>query len=177
MTIPSATVVPGERVSARRGLRAVGHRERPPAGSSRTAGYFFVGFYVVLLLALGVAPAVYAIALALSAPGGVGFGHFINTFNFFEFAPAFEHVFEFEAIWLVSQTFFVVTLALMVHTLAPRVSTMFRFIFYLPGAMAGAASAIVWLFMFTPTGSPWAFILHGFTTRCCPTPLRQATCR
>jgi multiple sugar transport system permease protein len=161
MTVPSATVVPDERVSARRGRRAAGHRERPP-GTSRTAGYFFVALYVVLLLALGVAPAVYAIALSLSVPGGIGFSHFVNTFNFFEFAPAFEHVFEFEGIWLVSQTFFVVTLALIVHTFARRVSSTFRFIFYLPGAMAGAASAIIWLFMFTPSGSPWAFILHGF---------------
>jgi multiple sugar transport system permease protein len=136
-------------------------RERPPAGSSRVAGYFFVAFYAVLLLALGVAPAVYAIALALSTPGGLGFGHFVQTFNFFEFAPAFEHVFEFEAIWLASQTFFVVLLALMVHTLKRRVSSAFRLVFYLPGAMAGSASAIVWLFMFSPNVSPWAFILHG----------------
>jgi multiple sugar transport system permease protein len=162
MTIPSATVAPGERMSVRLGRRAAGDRGRAPAGSSRTAGYVFVSFYVVLLLALGVAPAIYAIALALSTPGGVGFAHFVDTFNFFEFAPAFEHVFEFEGIWLVSQTFFVVTLALMVHTLARRVSTAFRFIFYLPGAMAGAASAIVWLFMFTPSGSPFAFILNAF---------------
>ena len=27
--------------------------------------------------------------------------------------------------------------------------------------MAGSASAVIWLFMFTPSGSPWAFILHG----------------
>jgi multiple sugar transport system permease protein len=125
------------------------------------AGYLFVAFYVALLLCIGVAPAVYAIALALSTPGGVGFGHFVQTFNFFEFAPAFEHVFEFEGIWLASQTFFVVLLALLVHTLKRRVSSAFRFIFYLPGAMAGSASAIVWLFMFTPNTSPWAFILHG----------------
>ena len=163
MTIPSAVVVPDERASVRRGLRARRrNRKRGPAGTSRTAGYFFVAFYVVLLLALGVAPAIYAIALALSAPGGIGFAHFVNTFNFFEFAPAFEHVFEFEGIWLISQTLLVVTLALMVHTLERRVSTTFRFIFYLPGAMAGAASAIIWLFMFTPSGSPWAFILHAF---------------
>jgi multiple sugar transport system permease protein len=161
MTIPSAMVVPDTRVSARRGRRAGGPREVGPVGASRTAGYFFVSLYAVLLLALGVAPAVYAVALALSTPGGVGFAHFVNTFNFFEFAPAFEHIAAFEGIWLLSQTFFVVLLALMVHTLKRRVSSVFRFIFYLPGAMAGAASAIVWLFMFTPTGSPFAFILHA----------------
>ncbi|MGD0196792.1 MAG: sugar ABC transporter permease [Solirubrobacteraceae bacterium] len=161
MTGPaSTTAVPPVRYPPVEGVRA--RRARREPGSSRTAGYFFVGLYVVLLLALGIAPAVYAIALALSTPGGIGVAHFVNTFNFFEFAPAFEHIVEFEAIWLVSQTVFVVMLALMVHPLVRHVSTVFRFIFYLPGAMAGAASAIVWLFMFTPSGSPWAFILHAF---------------
>ena len=154
-------VVSDERVSARRRRRVGGQRDTLPAGTSPTAGYFFVGFYVVLLLALGIAPAVYAIALALSTSGGVGVSHFVDTFNFFEFLPAFEHVAEFEAIWLASQTIFVVLLALMVHTLKRRVSAAFRLIFYLPGAMAGSASAIIWLFMFTPSGSPWAFLLHG----------------
>jgi multiple sugar transport system permease protein len=165
MTVPSATVVPGERASARWGRRGGGRRGGQPAGGSRTAGYFFVAFYVVLLLALGIAPTVYAIALALSAPGGLGFAHFVNTFNFFEFAPAFEHILEFEGIWLASQTILVVILALMVHTLARRVSSAFRFVFYLPGAMAGAASVVVWLFMFDPHTSPWAFILHGLHYR------------
>ena len=165
MTVSSATVVPGERASTRRGRRTGGRRGSQPAGGSRTAGYAFVGLYVVLLLALGIAPTVYAIALALSTPGGLGFAHFVNTFNFFEFAPAFEHIFEFEGIWLAGQTILVVTLALMVHTLARRVSSAFRFVFYLPGAMAGAASVVVWLFMLDPNTSPWAFVLHGLHYR------------
>jgi multiple sugar transport system permease protein len=158
----SVVAVPGERVSARRGRRASERRARSVAGGSGTAGYFFVALYVVLLLALGVAPTVYAIYLSLSTPGGIGLSNFTNTFNFFEFGPAFEHVFEFEAIWLGAQSILVVALALLVHTLSRRVSTVFRFVFYLPGAMAGAASVVVWLFMFDPNTSPFAFILHGF---------------
>jgi multiple sugar transport system permease protein len=160
MASSSAVVVPGERVSTRRGGRWSG-RARPAAGGSATAGYCFVALYVVLLVALGVAPTVYAIYLALRAPGGIGFSNFTSTFDFFEFKPAFEHVIEFEAIWLSAQTVFVVMLALIVHTLVRRVSSVFRFIFYLPGAMAGAASVVVWLFMFDPNTSPFAFILHG----------------
>jgi len=52
-----------------------------------------------------------------------------------------------------------VILALIVHTLTRRVSTAFRFVFYLPGAMAGAASVVVWRFMFDPNTSPWAFLI------------------
>jgi multiple sugar transport system permease protein len=116
---------------------------------------------VVLLLLLGILPTGYAIWLAIKTPGGIGVSNFVNTFNFPEFKPAFEHVFEFEAIWLASQTVIVVGLALIVHNLGRRVSSTFRFIFYLPGAMAGAASVVVWLFMLDPHTSPWAFILHG----------------
>ncbi len=162
MTSPSVTVTPAGRSRARLGFRAGGDRERPPAGTSRSAGYFFVGLYFVLLVALGIAPTIYAVALAISTQGGVGVSHFVNTYNLPQFLPAFEHIVEFEAIWLISQSVIVVGLALMVHTLTQRVSAVYRFLFYLPGAMAGAASVVVWLFMFTPGTSPFAFILHGF---------------
>jgi multiple sugar transport system permease protein len=159
MSVPSVPAVPGVRTRARRGSRAAGRREQPPAGVSRTAGYFFVALYVVLLLALGIAPVVYAIYLALSSSGGFG-ANFSDAFNDYRFLPAFEHVLEFIALWLVSQTILVVALVLMLHSLARRVGAVFRFLFYIPGALAGAASVIVWLFMLDPTASPFAFILH-----------------
>jgi multiple sugar transport system permease protein len=158
MSLPSAAAVPGERIG-RRGSRAVGRHERPPAGSSRTAGYFFVALYVVLLMLLGIAPVVYAIYLALSNSGGFGTS-FVAAFNDYRFVPAFEHVLEFMAFWLISQTILVVGLTLMLHTLARRAGAAFRFLFYIPGALAGAASVVVWLFMLDPTASPFAFVLH-----------------
>jgi multiple sugar transport system permease protein len=161
MTVPSVTAVPGERAGARRGGRAAERRERPVAGGSRTAGYFFVALYVGLLVLLGIAPTVYAIDLALSGSGGFG-SSFVSAFNNTNFAPAFEHVLEFMVLWLGSQTIIVVVLTLMLHNLVRRVSTVFRFLFYLPGALAGAASVIVWLFMLDPSTSPFAVILHGF---------------
>ena len=155
--------VPGERSPARRGRRfdKRRHREPPPAGVSRTAGYFFVAFYAVLLLALGVVPTIYAIYLALSTKTGLGTSNFVDTFHFFQFAPAFIHIAKFEAIWLVSQTVIVVALVLMVHDLGRRSGGFFRFVYYLPGAMAGAASVVVWLFMFDPHTSPFGFVWHG----------------
>ena len=151
--------VPSGRTSARRGGRAARRREPPPAGSSRTAGYLFVALYVALLLLLGIAPVVYAIYLALSNSGGFG-ANFTDAFNDYRFLPAFEHILEFIAIWMVSQTVLVVGLVLVLHNLARRVGAVFRFLFYIPGALAGAASVIVWLFMLDPTASPFAFLLH-----------------
>jgi len=162
MTLPSATAAPGERARARRGSRGERTRERPPAGTSRTAGYFFVALYVGLLLLLGIVPVVYAIYLALSPPAANGGPDFISTFSDYRFVPAFEHVVEFMAFWLVSQTVLVVALVLMLHNLTSRVGAVYRFLFYIPGALAGAASVIVWLFMLDPSASPFAFVLHWF---------------
>ena len=134
---------------------ASGRRPAPPArpGTSLSLSTS------ALLLLLGIAPVVYAIYLALSNSGGFGTS-FVDAFNDYRFVPAFEHVLEFMAIWLVSQTILVVALTLMLHNLRARVGAAFRFLFYIPGALAGAASVIVWLFMLDPTASPFAFILH-----------------
>lgn len=167
MGIPSAPVVPGGLVKARRGRRAARSRARPPAGTSRTAGYLFVALYVGLLLLLGIAPVVYAIYLSLSGAAGFGYSggfgaSFAAAFDDFRFVPAFEHVIEFIALWLAGQTIMVVGLTLMIHNLAARAGSVFRFLFYIPGALAGAASVVVWLFMLDPTASPFAFVLHWF---------------
>lgn len=160
MGASSVPVVPGGLERARRGAPK---RERPPAGTSRIAGYFFVALYVGLLLLLGIAPVVYAIYLALTSGYGTsgGFGsNFVAAFTDYRFAPAIEHIAEFIGLWMVGQTILVVALTLILHNLAVRVGSLFRFLFYIPGALAGAASVVVWLFMLDPTASPFAFILH-----------------
>lgn len=163
MTVSSVATVPGERSRARRDGRTAG----APVGSSRVAGYFFVGLYVVLLALFGIAPTVYAVELALTSRDGKfsGLSNFTAAYNDFRFVPAFEHIGEFLVVWLLAQTFFVLVLALMLRPLARRTSTGFRFLFYMPGALAGAASVLVWLFMLDPTLSPWHNLLTalGFT--------------
>jgi multiple sugar transport system permease protein len=161
MSVPSVPAVPGGRTNARRGSRAGVKRERRLAGTSPTAGYFFVALYAGLLVLLGIAPVVYAIYLALTNSGGFG-SSFVDAFNDYRFVPALEHVLEFMVIWLVAQTVLVVSLTLMLHNLAPRIGAFFRFVFYIPGALAGAASVVVWLFMLDPTASPFAPTLHWF---------------
>jgi multiple sugar transport system permease protein len=128
------------------------------------AGYAFVSGYFILLALFGVAPAVYAICLAFTSTGGhfVGLSNFIKTGEDFRFIPAFENVAEYLLIWLGSLVVIVIGLALMLHSIARKVSAAFRFVFYLPGALAGAASVLVWLFMLDPTVSPWRLLLGVF---------------
>jgi multiple sugar transport system permease protein len=123
--------------------------------------------YVVLLGLFGVAPTVYAIYLAFTKTGGgfAGGSNFSRAYNDFRFMPAFEHVAEYLLIWLSAEVVLILVLALMLHSLARRTSSVFRFLFYMPGALAGAASVLVWLFMLDPTLSPWHLLIKawGFT--------------
>jgi multiple sugar transport system permease protein len=147
------------------GARAI--VQRPPARRTlkrnRRAGYGFVAGYVILLLLFGVVPTVYAIWLALTNSSGqlVGIGNFTQVFSDYRFIPAFEHVALYLVIWMVVLVISVVGLALMLHGRLRKASSVARFVFYLPGALAGAASALVWMFMLDPSVSPLSGLLHA----------------
>ncbi len=122
----------------------------------------FVLPYLPFLIVFGVAPTIYAIDLAFTNVGGsfVGFHNFVRTYNDFRFIDAFKHVLVYTTVWLVALMVFVVGLALLLHGRANKVSASFRFLFYMPGALAGSAAVLVWLFMLDPSVSPFSFILH-----------------
>jgi multiple sugar transport system permease protein len=147
----SSTVLTSEYAGAtrRRGPRAL-------------QGLPFVLPYLPLLVVFGIAPTVYALDLAFTNGGGgwVGFHNFVRTYDDFRFVPAFKHVLLYTCVWLGALVVFVVGLALLLHGRANRVSGVFRFLFYIPGALAGSASVLVWLFMLDPTVSPGSFLLR-----------------
>ena len=126
-------------------------------------GYVFSSGYAVLLVLFGLAPALYAIFLAFTKDGAfVGIDNFIRVFGDYRFWPAVQHVAVYLVIWLILQTVFVVLLALLVHSLGQRwLSTSTRFIYYIPGALAGASSVMLWLFLLDPSVSPVSFLLRG----------------
>ncbi len=125
-------------------------------------GLPFVLAYLPFLVVFGIAPMVYALDLAFTNPDGgwVGFHNFVRTYDDFRFVPAFKHILVYTAVWLGALMVFVVGLALLLHGRASRVSATFRFLFYLPGALSGAAAVVIWLFMLDPTVSPGSFLLH-----------------
>ena len=128
------------------------------------AGHGFVAAYVVLLIAFGVVPTVYAIYFAFSTSDNTfaGLSNFTDAGADFRFLPAIGHIGVYLVFWLASLVVFVVGLALVLQRLASRgVSSALRFLYYIPGALAGAASVMVWLFMLDPTVSPVGFLLRG----------------
>ena len=74
---------------------------------------------------------------------------------------AFEHIGVYLVVWLAALVVLVTALALVLHQLpAWRLGALVRFLYYIPGALAGAASVLLWLFMLDPTVSPAASFLH-----------------
>jgi multiple sugar transport system permease protein len=131
-------------------------------GPRALRGLPFVLPYLPFLIVFGIAPTLYALDLAFTNVGGgwVGFHNFVRTYNDYRFGPAFKHILLYTSIWLGLLVVFVVGLALLLHGRAGRVSATFRFLFYMPGALAGAAAVLVWLFMLDPSVSPGSFLLH-----------------
>jgi multiple sugar transport system permease protein len=123
-----------------------------------------VAAYTVLLIAFGVIPTGYAVYFAFTDAGDKfsGFSNFTTAVQDFRFVPAVEHVALYLVCWLVSLVVFVVGLALLLHRLSLKgMSTALRFLYYVPGALAGAASVMVWLFVLDPAVSPVAFLLRA----------------
>ncbi|MEV4560686.1 sugar ABC transporter permease [Kitasatospora sp. NPDC049285] len=150
--------------------RATSAGRRPRGAAPQGwAGTAFVAAYVILLVAFGVLPTAYAVYFAFTDAGGAftGFANFVTTAKDFRFLDGVGHVALYLACWLLSLVVFVVALALLLHRLASgTVSKALRFLFYIPGALAGAASVLVWLFMLDPTVSPVNSLLSmlGFHT-------------
>ena len=124
--------------------------------------FAFLVPYLFFLVLFGIFPMLYALKLAFTKTSGgfAGFRNFTDTAKDYRFVPAMEHVLVYTTVWLTLLMVFVVMLALLLHGRASRASSTFRFMYYLPGALAGAASVLVWLFMLDPSVSPGSFFVH-----------------
>lgn len=141
-------------------------RRRPQTGASAQAfaAYVFCSGYVLLLLVFGVLPMVYALYLSFTKSGQfVGLDNYVKAVGDFRFLPAVQHVAAFLVIWVVTLTVLATLLALIVHSMRVRwLSSTTRFLFFIPGAFAGAASVMLWLFLLNPSVSPVSFVLKWF---------------
>ena len=128
-------------------------------------GYLFLTPYVILLAAFGLIPVIYSLYLAftdIDTGAFVGLDNILSVHSDFRYLPAVGNVVAYLAIWLVPSTVILVALALLLHNRVGRSSSFLRAAYYIPGALAGTASVVVWLFMLTPSVSPFGFIFDGF---------------
>lgn len=158
-------------IEAGRGTTAPGTTQPPrrPARRGGWAGLVFAAPYTVLLLAFGVFPTAYAVYLAFTNDQGqfTGVGQFVKVMGDYRFGPAFLNIAVYLVMWLVSIVVLTVVVAVVLRSrMRPGLSAVFRFLYYIPGALAGVASVLVWLFMLDPNVSPAAGLLRamGFDT-------------
>ena len=141
-------------------------RRGPQSGAraQEFAAYVFCSGYVLLLLVFGVLPMIFALYLSFTKSGQfVGLDNYVKAVGDFRFWPAVQHVAAFLVIWVVTLTVLVTLLALIVHAVRVRwLSSTARFLFFIPGAFAGAASVMLWLFLLNPSVSPVSFVLKWF---------------
>ncbi len=135
----------------------------------RTAGLSFVLPYHVLLILFGIVPTVYGIATSFSVTPVIGDSYTSATENYsavlgdYRTARAAGNVGTYLLIWLPSMLVIVFAIALAMDARRTRFAALTRFVSYVPGAVTGAASALLWLFMFSPAVSPVGGILGPFT--------------
>ena len=147
-----------------RRVTAPARRRDVPRRRGGRAGYFFVAGYAVLLLAFGVFPTVYAFYLSLTNDRGqfTGVNQFVKVARDYRFVPAFTDMLLYLAMWLVVLVVLTVLVAVVLRgRMRPGLSALFRFLFYIPGALAGVASVLVWLFMLDPAVSPVSWLLDS----------------
>ncbi|HVK22914.1 MAG TPA: sugar ABC transporter permease [Actinokineospora sp.] len=139
-------------------------RRRSAADRGSRAAYGFVGGYAVLLVLFGLVPLGYALWMSVTNHKGqlVGLGNFVRVFDDYRFLGAFAHVAIFLVEWLLTLMVLVVALALMLHARLRRTARVVRFLYYLPGAFAGAASVLLWLILLDPVASPVGPLLRAF---------------
>jgi multiple sugar transport system permease protein len=125
--------------------------------------------YVVLLLIVGIIPAGYAIYqsfLSNTSPGFGGLSAYHEVVTEFQFVGSIENIGLVMAVWLPFMIIGVVGLALLLHGRRSRLVGALRFIYYLPGALAGMGNFVLWLFLLDPIDSPIRPILSwlGYST-------------
>ncbi|MFC1413592.1 carbohydrate ABC transporter permease [Streptacidiphilus sp. N1-12] len=151
-------------LESRRVTAPARRRGTPRRRGGGLAGYLFVGGYAVLLLAFGVFPTVYAFYLSLTNDRGqfTGVNQFVKVAKDYRFVPAFANMLLYLAMWLVVLVVLTVLVAVVLRgRMRPGISALFRFLFYIPGALAGVASVLVWLFMLDPAVSPVSWLLDS----------------
>lgn len=117
----------------------------------------------MVLLVAGVIPVVYAIQQSLLNTNAQfnGIKSYQTVFNYYDFFNTFKHIGTVLLVWLPLMMIGVVIMALLVHATPGKLGGFMRFVYYIPGALAGVANFMLWLFLLDPTVSPLRSMLHG----------------
>lgn len=131
----------------------------------RAPGWSFIAPYTIVLILFGLIPVGYAIVTAFVVTPVVGptylspIDNFVAVLTDYRLSTAALNVAKYLLIWLPLLLVVVFGVALVLDAKRTKFAMFTRFVSYIPGAVTGAAAALLWLFMFTPTVSPVGFLL------------------
>lgn len=141
------------------------NRNRSKSRKKSWTPYLFVAPYVMLLIAFGIGPAIYAMYSSLTTFDANGESHWVGFDNWFALVQDYrlpsslQNVGTYLVIWLPLLLVVVLSLALALNARRGRFSATMKFVYYLPGAVTGSAAALLWLYMLSPGLSPFSRIL------------------
>lgn len=131
-------------------------------------GHLFVLPYVLLLLAFGIGPGIYALCISFAKfTGGrpqffrAGVENYVTAYTDFRFAGVFQNVSLFLLLSLPIGVAGVVVISLLLHMRDGGLSTALRTIYFLPGAVAGPTAVLLAIFVFDPNISPFQSLLQA----------------
>lgn len=149
--------------------RRASPRRRSSLGRAETRGAWLLMLpYALVLLVAGLIPIAYALVTSMmKAPTAVdpstGFGgisSFVTVFTNYEFVQAFINIFSVLIIWIPIMMIGIVGMALLVHASPGLFGASMRFVYYIPGALAGIANLMLWVYLLNPEQSPIAGFWH-----------------
>ncbi|WP_210506953.1 carbohydrate ABC transporter permease [Naasia sp. SYSU D00057] len=144
-------------------------RRRAPHRVEARGALILLSPYILLFLVAAAIPIGYAFWISLQkAPTLVnpqsGFGgldSFVTVISDYRFVDTFINIFTVMIVWLPLMIIGIVGLALLVHASPGRFGGAMRFIYYVPGALAGIANFVLWVYLLNPSQSPIAFLWQG----------------
>ncbi|WP_374314828.1 carbohydrate ABC transporter permease [Microbacterium sp.] len=144
-------------------------RRRAPHRVEARGAWILMAPYAALFLVAAAIPIGYALWISFQkAPTLVdpttGFGGldaYITAVTDYRFIDTFVNIFTVMIIWLPLMILGVVGLALLVHASPGRFGGSMRFIYFLPGALAGIANFVLWVYLLNPSISPIGFLWRG----------------
>jgi multiple sugar transport system permease protein len=153
----------------RDGRRVHVPRRRAPHRVEARGAMILMAPYVALFLVAAAIPIGYAFYISLQKPATLvnpqtGFGgleSFVTVVTDYRFVDTFVNILTVMAIWLPLMIVGIVGLALLVHASPGRFGGSMRFVYFVPGALAGIANFVLWVYLLSPSESPIAFLWQG----------------
>lgn len=134
----------------------------------RLTAYLFVLPYVLVMLAFGLGPGLYALLLSFAdfSTGlpryfAAGSNNYFTVFTDFRFTFTFGNIAEFLVISVPLGIAIVVILAILLQMRPGPLSTALRTLYFVAGAVTGPVLVLVVIFMMDPSISPFQVLLNG----------------